>query len=92
MLARVFVGYAQHAGRCRTEDLGVIEQEEIDTADYRSEISVKRLKASDVIVIVITTSRTAGISTEGAHNPLETIVDELRSQLERAYRSCNATR
>ena len=42
LLPGIFVGYDQRCGGGWTGALLVIDQEEIDSADYRSEITVKR--------------------------------------------------
>ena len=65
LLPGIFVGYHQRSGGGWTGDLLVIDQEEIDTADFRSEIIIKRLKASEVHVIT-TTSSAEGASSAGA--------------------------
>ena len=51
VLAGTFVGYVQHAGGGWTGDVYVIDQEEICNAEFKSEVTVKRFKADEVIVM-----------------------------------------
>ena len=51
LLSGIFVGYACHAGGGWTGDFYIIDQEEIDTAENRSDVYVKRIKAGEVHLV-----------------------------------------
>ena len=51
LLSGIFIGYACHAGGGWTGDLLLIDQEEINTAEYRSDVYVKRIKAGEVHIV-----------------------------------------
>ena len=51
LISGIFIGYVQHAGAGWAGDVFVIDQEEIDNARLKSEVTVKRFKSEEVTVI-----------------------------------------
>ena len=51
MLDGIFLGYAQHAGGGWQGDLHVVDIEELTTAEYVSDVNIKRLKSAEVDII-----------------------------------------
>ncbi len=53
VLSGIFLGYIQHAGGFWTNDLQIIDWEEIDTAEHKSDVYPKRVKAGEIKVVKV---------------------------------------
>jgi hypothetical protein len=56
VLSGIFLGYIQHAGGGWANDLQIIDWDEIDTAEHKSDVYPKRFKAGEIKVVTISTS------------------------------------